>query len=250
MNQPSDALVNEFAVAFAQKGKGKGLTKEEILSFFRRYSSNVVDPGFYGMTLTKQKLFHHCLERLHVEDQYRALIDLATQPPESANQVPTEAARQGLVDQLRSHGAANGVTLRAAGISSWELRREWIKAIGRIEKNPDAAITTARTPLERACKDVIFAHDPDSSMLREGDVPRLVAVARKVVGLEGGADAVSSGIGSLAHGIDQRSNAAGDRHAAAEPSIPAVAEARFFCDVALAPSLLLVEQHQVSIPSA
>ena len=89
MNAPPVGTIAGFAKAFAQTGKGNGLTKEELLTFFRTYSANIPDPEFYGQTLTKQKLFHYCLERLHIEDQYRALIDLCCVPPETKNPLPS-----------------------------------------------------------------------------------------------------------------------------------------------------------------
>ncbi|HFC03867.1 MAG TPA: hypothetical protein ENJ74_03235 [Nitratifractor salsuginis] len=165
MNGPSLAVVNEFSRAFAQKGKGKGMTRQEILDWFRRYSNNVVDPEFYDMNLTKEKVFHHCLERLHVEDQYRALIDLCCNPPTTENRLPDETQRKKLLEQLHAHGAPNGLTVRAVALDPWEVRREWIKVIGRIEKSPEAAITSARTLLEKSCKEILRQTESDHSEL-------------------------------------------------------------------------------------
>ena len=58
MNGPSTAVVQQFAEAFAQAGRWRGLSKDEILAFFRRYSNNVVDPQRYSVSdLNKQTIF-------------------------------------------------------------------------------------------------------------------------------------------------------------------------------------------------
>ena len=248
MNGPSAAVVEEFATAFAQKNKGHGLTKREILDFFRGYSSNVTDPDFYGLALTKHKTFYHCLERLHVEDQYRALIDLCTNPPESDNQIPDETTRRKLADMLHAHSYPNGVSVRGAALDSWPIKREWLKAASRVEKSPAAAVTSARTTLERTCREVLRV---TGSEAQPKDLGALVKAARTALNLQGGASRVAVGVTTIVNAIAEASNAAGDRHAGDGDSGVPIAEARLMCDVSLALSLYLLDQLKVqSAPEA
>jgi hypothetical protein len=239
------AIIQEFAVSFASKGKGNGLTKEEIVSYFRRYSANVVDPDYYGDTITKQQVFSYCLERLHVEDQYRALVDLCTCPPESVNKVPEEAQRGTLLEQLYSYADSTGLALQAAAMTSWALRREWLKALSRLERNPDAAITTARTMLEQACKEVVSHLDGANPALNEGDLPKLLKAARGCLSLGGGDDLVLNGLATIVRGLATRSNSAGDRHASGDPERVMLAEARLFCNLAGSAAVFLAEHLSV-----
>ena len=241
MNGPSAAVVEEFASAFAQTGRWKGLSKDEILAFFRRYSNNVVDPDFYGLGLTKHKIFYHCLERLHVEDQYSALIDLCGSPPESVNAIPDEQTRQELSNMLHAHAFSNGVSVRAASLDSWAIKREWLKTASRVEKSPAAAVTSARTTLEQTCLEVLRA---SGSTVRPNDLGKLFKAARRSLSLEGGTDRVAVGVATIVGAIAEASNAAGDRHAGNTPEIP-IAEARLMCDVSLALSLFLIDHMKV-----
>jgi len=242
MNGPSLAITNEFAKTFARKGKGKGMTKVEILSYFRRYSNNVVDPEFYGLSLTKEKMFHHCLERLHVEDQYRALIDLCCTPPDSENVLPTENQRNELLERLHACGEPNGLTLYAIELDPWEVHREWLKVIGRTEKSPNAAITSARSLLERACKEVLRITEADHADLREGNVAKLVRHAKRALELKEGPDDILKGIGSIVNGLGEVSNRAGDRHGVGQTSSISLAEARLISNMCLSLSVFLLDE--------
>ena len=238
---PSEGVVNAFAKAFAQKGKGKGLTKDELLAWFRRYSNNVVDPDFYGINLTKEKLFHHCLERLYVEDQYRALIDLCEEPPQSVNTLPGVDERKALLTEIFSAGSPSPATMRLLEIGPWEIQRLWLELIGRIERSPAAAVTSARTMLEQTCKSICTRLEVDTKPTA-GDLAKLVKVTRDALGLQDGAERVLSGMSTMVFGLAQRSNTAGDRHAPAMGSAPTTAtEARLFANVAASISIFLLD---------
>ena len=245
MYGPSAAIVEQFAEAFAQKWKGHGLTRNEIVTFFREYSNNVVDPD---TPMTKQEIFGYCLRRLPIDDQYRALIDLCCQPPESKNALPDEAEREALKEILHAHSYSNGVSIRAVTLDSWPIKREWIKAASRVERDPAGAVTSARTTLERTCREVLKATELDE---RPNDLGRLVKATRRALNLRGGADGVATGVATIVNAIAEASNAAGDRHAGeGDPGVP-IAEARLMCDVSLALSLYLLDQLKVqSAPEA
>ena len=243
MNAPSAAVIEEFAREFAQKGKGRGLTRNEILAFFRRYSNNVIDPD---LSLTKQSVFHHCLERLHVEDQYRALIDLGTIPLESENPLPDETTRARLLEMLHDHSYPTGVSRRTVALDSWPIKREWLKAASRVEKNPAAAITSARTTLERTCREVLEAAGEDS---RSADLGKLVKGARKALNLSGATGRAAQGVATIVQSIAEAANAAGDRHASRDNTGATLAEARLMCDMSMALCLFLVDEWKLQAVS-
>lgn len=238
---PGKGVINEFAKAFAQKGKGKGLTKEELLSWFARYSNNVVDPEFYGVKMPKEKLFHHCLEKLYVEDQYLALIDLCREPPESKNALPSEEVRTDLLQRLLSTGEPTPLTPRLLELGPWEVKRQWLKVVSRIESSPAAAITSARTLLEQACRHACDALNADVASAK-GDLSKLIKAAKKALGLDNGSELVLAGMSSMVNGLAQRSNNAGDRHASAGiVSQVTATEARLFANLAASIAIFLLE---------
>ena len=240
MDGPSPATVENFAKAFAHRG---GLTRKEILAFFQRYSKNVVDPAPEpSPTMTKQKIFAACLQQLHVEDQYRALIDLCFEPPDSRNPLPDEAARLELSNKLHAHSYANGVSVRSAAIDSWPIKLEWLRTAARVEADPAAALTKARTTLERTCIEVLRA---SGSEIRSRDLGQLVKAARSSLGLQNGADRAAVGVTTIVNAIAEASNSAGDRHATADEAAITVAEARLMCDLSLALSLFLIDHMKV-----
>lgn len=247
MNPPSVAVVNEFAKAFAKKGKGQGLTREEILSWFRRYSSNVVDPTHVNAQAkpNKEELFHWCLERLHVEEQYRALLDLCSDPPKSVNALPEKSERRRLRRLLFSEGAPTGLTLRAAKLSSWRVKRLWFRTVGRLEKSPAAAITSARSMLESVCKLVLrgLGQDPN---LSAGDLPRLVKQTREALGLGSGNVQLAAAVSTAVQGVAEISNRTGDRHGTEAERDTSLAEARAVVHFCFAVALYLLDVYRVS----
>ena len=149
---------------------------------------------------------------------------------------------------LHAHSYPNGVSVRAVTLDSWPIKREWIKAASRVEKDPAAAVTSARTTLERTCREVLNATD---SVETRNDLGRLVRATRRALNLQGGAATVATGIGTIVNGLAEASNAAGDRHVGdGDPSVP-IAEARLMCDMSLALSLYLIDQSKLqSAPEA
>ena len=242
MNSPSFGLINMFAEEFARKGKGKGMTNDEIMSYFRKYSNNILPKDFYK-GITKAEYFCHCVTRLHVEDQWRALVDLCILKHNFSNPLPSEEKRKELLNKLISYGESNGVSIRFLEIESWGIKREWIKAISRIEKSPEASITAARTMLEKVCK--IILEKEGHSNLKEGNLAKLVKSTKKVLNLEGGIEQISQGISTIVYGISNRSNEAGDRHAVTKHRKISTAEAKFICDVCFSLALFFVENYKI-----
>lgn len=238
MQAPTDAVVDEFAQAFAQDGRWDGLLKDEILAFFRRYSNSTIA----DRAMHKQDFFRHCLARLPVEDQYRALIDLCCQPPVSKNELPDDAKREALKEMLYAHSYSNGVSIRAVSLDSWPIKCEWLRAASRAERDPAGAVTSARTTLERTCREVLEATGARS---RSDDLGALVKAARKALNLNGAADLAAVGVTNIVNAIAEGSNAAGDRHASRDNPGVTIAEARLMCDMSLALCLFLIDHLKV-----
>ncbi len=55
MNSPEFGLIEEFAQAFAKKGKGSGMSNDEIKEYFSRYSNNIAPHELFEKT--KQDYF-------------------------------------------------------------------------------------------------------------------------------------------------------------------------------------------------
>lgn len=237
MNSPSNEIISEFAAFFAQKGKGKGMTNEEIKLYFRKYSNNVPSKELFE-TSTKAEYFHHCIVRLHVEDQWMALADLCEIEHDFENPLPSEEYRKEILSKLVSNGEQNGLTIRAISISDWEIKREWIKAISRIEKSPDASITASRSLLEKVCKTILGLLNQPT---KEGDLGKIVKLTRKALDVTHSSDQVCGGINSIIYGIANTSNNAGDRHGVVDPKNIPLIEAKLVCDLCMSLSLFFLD---------
>lgn len=228
------------------------MTKDEIVSYFRRYSNNVTTPEFFNRHgFTKSEIFQYCLDRLYVEDQYRALVELCVSPPQIkfAKTLPQSEQRDELLGSLHAVGAVSGLAVRAVeGLPNFELRREWLKATSRLEKNPSAAVTSARTLLEAVCKAILRTDDsPDKP---EADLGKLVRAVRRRLRLVDDGPDMTPGVATLVNGLAQLSNAAGDRHGAPGSDQVLIANARLACDSAFMLSLHFLDVARVSpIPS-
>jgi len=223
VNLPPVAVVNELA----RKGKGQGLTREEILSWFRRYSSNVVDPEHLNAQANpnKEQLFHWCLERLHVEEQYRALLDLCSAPPTSANALPERKERRRLNLLLFSEGMPSGLALRGSKLSSGRVKRLWFRTVSRLEKSPAAAITSARSMLESVCK-LVLRRLGQNTKLSAGDLPKLVKQTREALKFGSSNVQLAAAVSTAVQGIAEISNRTGDRHGTEADLDTSLAEAR------------------------
>jgi hypothetical protein len=243
MKAPPSGIVNEFASTFAKKGKGKGFTQDEIFNFFRRYSNSVAYSD--GPLPSKHDLFHNYLRQLAPEDQYRALIDLCNGPLETQNPLPTEEERKQLFHDLHFSGNNDGLCVCASTLDGWEIRKEWLKAISRLEKSPDASITSARTTLETTCKRILLDSGQSISDLKEGDLGKLVKMTEKCLGIKYGSEIIASGVGSIITGVAQQSNLAGDRHGTPIKYDISLGEARLVCNVCFSLVLFLLDFYKL-----
>ena len=221
------------------------MTREEIVAFFQRFSSNVTDPASFGeIGITKAKIFEFCLERLHTEDQYRALVTLCVSPPavQYVNTMPPSDQREELLLRLHHSGEADGIAVRAIrSIPSWEIRREWLKTTSRLEVSPEAAVTSARTLLETTCKAILIAYDKGDEIRSEGDVGKLVKSTQRALGVSGGARSIATAVGSLTNGLSEVSNAEGDRHGGEVPHRTTLANARLMTDMCFALAIYFLD---------
>jgi len=236
LNPPSAQVVCNFAETFCSRN---GMTREEILQHFKRYSNNILDPQEMGLNIsTKANLFRFCLTYLQIEDQYRFLLELCFAPPSSSRPIPSEEQRTSLATVLFSNGAENGLNLRGSTIPSWKIKTDWLKTISRIEKSPASAITSARTTLEDTCKEILIAlNQQDLAQQAKGDLARLIKSTRKTLGIKPSPEQITAGIASILNGVSSGSNELGDRHGTGQISIIPLVDTRFICDICFSLSL-------------
>lgn len=240
MNSPEFGLIEEFAQAFAQKGKGSGMSNDEIKEYFTRYSNNIAPHELFEKT--KQDYFKVCVSRLHTENQWRSLIDLCAQNHDFRS--PDEQTKKDLLKRLFSFGRESGITLRIIKLDQWEIQREWCKIIGRLEKSPEAALTTARACLEKVCKTILIQLDPKANV-KEGDLSKLVKETTKRLCENVSTRNIGTGINTISHGVAERANLVGDRHGVLDPESIGANEARFICDVCISLSLFLIGEFKL-----
>ena len=139
------------------------------------------------------------------------------------------------LEEAEQYGAAPSdelVSSILSGIGSMHITDSWHKALERRSKDPDGAITSARTLLEDVCKHIL---DEEGIAYRDtkDDLPKLYRKVTEVLNLApdqqtekvfrqilGGCQAVVEGLGSIrskigdAHGKGQNAVKPSQRHAA------------------------------------
>lgn len=211
------SLADRFANAFAgpiKTGPKTGFSAEQITDYFGRYSNLVRPFDHYGLNPTRPNLFIESLYALTPRQQYYALNDLCYYEQHSKYLYPPAVARQGLAAALHSFISTEPIGLAFSKLRQSAVREDWLIAYTRINDNPPAAITAARTLLEGVLKTIITERHqtPDST----GDLQKLLKQAEEVLGFlkpsQQSEHQLLSGLTTTANGLAALSNAAGDRH--------------------------------------
>jgi len=205
-------LVDNFAQAFA--GGRIGFSAREITDYFIQYSNLVKPFDHYGINPTRKELFIESVYSLLPKLQYYALNDLAFSVHPSKYAYPSEEVRNGLRAQLHSFISPSPIGLSFSCIRETAFREDWVICQSRIQNNPAAAITAARTMLETLLKTIIRERGgiPEGG----GDLGRLIRQTEDILGFNRTAEQaehqVLSGLAGAVNGIASISNEAGDRH--------------------------------------
>lgn len=172
MKGPSDSVLEQFADAFAQRGKGKGLSAQAVVEWFAKYSHRVRPWPWPSPRPSKREVFIQCVRTLPGEEQYRSLLEI-TSLAESIRPAIGESEVNRLLAVLCTDAKREGYGLRLIrNVCSGHLNREWLKSIDSLEDHPETAIAQARTMLEKVCISVITAIEQQSP--EHGNLPRLV----------------------------------------------------------------------------
>lgn len=240
-------VVEQFAAVFAGADRAHGMSAEEMIAFFRRFNPSVRGRDTYEMVPVRRDLFVTCLGYLVASDQWRALLDLATDPPQMKYGVPDRAT----LDDLRAvlfrgrGGLVEGVLV--SGVTAPELHASWFKAICRLQTSPPAAITAARTMLEETCKRIVVeraAGDPDAG---KGDLARTVKLACQALGIGHGTEReLISGLAGASTALAGLSNEAGDRHGVLRTTEVALHDAEFVVSSLGAIAVFLMRRHHAT----
>jgi len=212
MHAVAQTIVDRFAQAYA--GQRVGFSAAQITEYFQRYSNRVKPFDHYGVNPTRKELFIESVYALPPKQQYYALNDLTWNEYPSRYDYPPEQQRLELRDALHTLLSAEPIGLRFSRVTEAAFREDWVTCVSRIEEDPAAAITSARTLLETLMKTIVHerGHDPDNS----GDLGRLLKQAQDVLqfdrGGSAGANRILGGLTNVVHGLAELSNSAGDRH--------------------------------------
>lgn len=167
--------------------------------------------------------------RVQIRADFEALLDQL----ETANRSPLDAS----------------ATLTLSAFSSDGVAAVWQKALERRDRDPDGAITAARTLLETVCKHIL---DALGEPYEEGaDLPALYRLAAKRLNLapsdhtEDIFRQILSGCVSVVSGLGSVRNKISDAHGRGARGVrPAARHAQFAVNIAASTAMFLVETWQ------
>lgn len=139
-------LADKFAIAFA--GERIGFSAQQITEYFSTYSNLVRPHDHYAMNPTRKQLFVESVYSLPPRQQYYSLNDLSFYERPSRYSYPSEDKRRQLREELHTFISPTPIGLGFSVIRETAFREDWMTAQSRVENNPSAAITAARTMLE------------------------------------------------------------------------------------------------------
>lgn len=212
MQAVNRAIVEKFAKTFG--GDKLGFSANEITDFFSKYSNYVKPIDHYGIKPKRSDLFVESVYALKPKEQYYALNELAYNTRPSKYSYPDIDIRLDLLKQLHCSVCNDPIGLSISKLSESAFREDWVTALSRLENQPSAAITSARTMIETVLKTIISerGQEPDSS----GELQKLLKQIERILGVS---DAkvqqeheILKGLLSIINGISSLSNQAGDRH--------------------------------------
>ena len=212
MESINSVVVNNFALNFA--GDGIGFSAKEIIDFFCEYSDNIKPLELYNFKPKRSDLFVESLFQLRPKEQYYALVDLASCEHKSKYPYPSIDIRKKLLEELHSRVSTDPLGIQISQLKEIEYRRAWLKAINRVNINPSASITAARTMLETVFKTIIKERGylPDTS----GNLGKLLKQTELILNFNNAnfssEHQILSGFISIINGVSSVSNNAGDRH--------------------------------------
>jgi len=243
---PAD-VVEGFTAAFAGSAREHGMSADEVIEFFRRYSPTLRGKDSYEMIPPRRELFESSLGYLSPPDQWRALHDLATNPPKMKYGVPPRATLDDLTAVLFQGRSGMPLGVLVSRLSAAEVQTAWFKALSRLTTSPAAAVTAARTMLEEACKRIVVERgtsDPDAA---KGDLARLVKLACQALNIGQGVEReVISGLAGASTALAGISNEAGDRHGVIRSSELPVHDAEFAVSCLGAIAIFLTRRHHAT----
>lgn len=148
------------------------------------------------------------------EQQYYSLNDLTCFKYNSKYTYPDEDVCVSLREELHSYISKTPIGLSFSKIRETAFRKDWMTAYSRINTNPAAAVTAARTLLETIFKTIISerGRKPDKS----GKLNRLMQEAQDAVGFiraqSQSEHELIQGLVGIINAVGSISNEAGDRH--------------------------------------
>jgi Abortive infection C-terminus len=191
-------------------------------------------------------IFQRGMEALGEDDQRSLLVDLLDRE--------WPGLEPDAVDQLRQHfaGGARHASQqlgdRLARLDWSAVDRNWKDAIDLVSKNPEGAITAARTALERVCKHICEERNepyPDG-----GDLSRLYKAAARSLKIAPDQHAervvkqILSGAATVVDGLAGLRNALSDAHGRGKEEVrPAPRHARLSVNMAFGLATFLIDTH-------
>jgi Abortive infection C-terminus len=210
---PEQLPANMTKLASALFAGGTGMSGPQIFDFFSRFSEDIAKMRYGSGAPSRWQMFENFLESLPAEVQRQVLIELCDRPMRTPPPVD-EVVR--LRDML--HGVPIPSTMVAAveKIDSLYVQKQWEKLSRRLARDPEGAITSARTLLETVCLYILDVRHRNVEY--KGDLTQLykvVAEELKIAPQKEDSAVIKQILGScsgLVQGVATIRNQFGDAH--------------------------------------
>jgi len=229
-----------------------GMSSREIVEFFIRYSDGIPEYPWQPDAGYRADYLYGCLDRLPVSLQRQALLALCDYSGPMSYGSPPPAGVEELRRWLHEGEApvhdAEGLLEQI----DWPyVQRQWGKALGVVDPDPEAAVSTARSLIETVCKHILDERRVDYD--NDGDMTALYKRCVQSLDFSGNVKAASclkqmtGGTFGVVGGLAGLRNEQGDSHGKGKDYIgPEPRHARFAVNAAAALATFLIESHQAT----
>lgn len=251
---PSPSGLPQRVISLATKmfARETGFSGPQLHELFAEYTDELGPyAGWGGGSPSRWQIFHDGLKHLSRADQYRLLLDLVenAESHQMNHGLPSADDSAKLRGLLTDRGVLKEYVPPEGLPDDWTLvQKSWTSSLGKVDLEPEAAITLARSTLESVCKHI--CDERGVAYRDDGDLTRLYKEAAKALNVSPDQHSeqiikqILSGCVTVVIGMSGLRNALSDAHGKGKRAVaPGPRHARFAVTMAFGVAQFLVDTH-------